>query len=404
MTGRPALSPFPTSRSVDEPLLVWLTLGFCVCVMAGALMLRAWANPSGNPMPVDRAVFASINAMTLTGFELAPTAVRNFERWGQVVIFVQTVLGTLFAMIAGTSLVSSLLGLSHSRRRIVGFAVAVTVLATVFGAGFLMLRGQSIPMTLQSAAGAFGNSGIDAQAPWEIMDPRLHLVLLPLATLGALGMPLLMELWAAFVGDCRLSDYGWRIVRVAAVAYLVGLVVLVAAQAGGGEPFREVMASSSSLSVDCRSLGVMLNPMSWTRAAQWVALVLMLVGGAPAGTAGGLRLTTVAVLMDGTRRLLRGQTPPRELGFALCWSGLFVGMTLVITLVLLTVEPQLPGDRVVFLAASAMGNVGLSHDPISMTGASLYVGSLAMLIGRLGPVVFAWWMARKGGVWETPVC
>lgn len=403
-SATPALSPFPLAQRVDEPFLLWLILGFFFCAAAGAVVLRFTANPSGNPMPPDRALFASVSAITLTGFELAPTAVRDFQPRGQIAVFALTLAGTLFALMAGTSLVSSLLGLGHSRRRIVAFAVAVTAAMTGLGAGFLMLRGQAIFPTVFSAAAAFGSSGASIQRPWGLMDPRLHMILLPLATLGAMGMPLLMEFWAMLAGTSRLSEYGRRVLRLSAIAYLAGLVGLLILQAGEMESAREAVASSSALSLDARSLGLMFSPLPWTRAAQWFVVVLMLIGGAPAGTAGGLRLTTVAVLVDGTRKLLRGQTPPRELGFALYWTGLFLAMACLTMLMLLASEPRLPGDRIAFLAVSAIGNVGLSHDPISMTGTSLYIGSMAMLAGRLAPVGFAWWLARKGGSWETPVC
>ena len=403
-SATPALSPFTLSGRVDEGLLLWLIVGFFFCMAAGTVLLRFAANPSGSLMPLDRAVFASINAITLTGFELAPAAVRDFQPAGQIVVFVLTLAGTLFALMAGTSLVSSMLGLGHSRRRIITFAIAVTGVMTALGSGFLMLHGQAIFPTVFSAAAVFGNSGSSIQGPWDLMDGRLHMVLLPLAALGAMGMPLLMEFWAMLAGTSRLSEYGRRVLRLSAIAYLAGLVGLLILQAGSMDSARQALASSSALSLDSRSLGLMFSPLPWTRAAQWFVLVLMLIGGAPAGTAGGMRLTTLGVLLDGTRKLLRGQTPPRELGFALCWIGIFLGMLFLTMLMLLASEPQLPGDRIAFLAASAMGNVGLSHDPISMTGVSLYIGSMAMLAGRLAPVGFAWWLARKGGSWETPLC
>ena len=403
-SATPALSPFPLAQRVDEPLLLWLIVGFFFCAAAGAVLLHFSANPSGNPMPLDRAVFASINAITLTGFELAPTAMRDLQPAGQMVVFALTLTGTLFALMAGTSLVSSLLGLGNSRRRIITFAIAVTGVMTALGSGFLMLRGQSVFPTVFSAAAAFGNSGANIQGPWGLMDPQLHIVLLPLAALGAMGMPLLMEFWAMLAGTSRLSEYGQRVLRLSAIAYLAGLAGLLILQAGSMESAKEAMASSSTLSLDSRSLGLMFSPLPWTRAGQWFVLVLMLIGGTPAGTNGGMRLTTLGILLDGTRKLLRGQTPPRELGFALYWTGMFLAMAFLTMLMLLASEPRLPGDRVAFLAASAIGNVGLSHDPISMTGVSLYIASMAMLAGRLAPVGFAWWLARKGGSWDTPIC
>ena len=51
-------------------------------------------------------------------------------------------------------------------------------------------------------------------------------------------------------------------------------------------------------------------------------------------------------------------------------------------------------DRLLFLSVSAASNVGLSQDPVSMTGPGLYTLSAVMLAGRVAPVLVLWWMAR----------
>jgi Trk-type K+ transport system membrane component len=45
------------------------------------------------------------------------------------------------------------------------------------------------------------------------------------------------------------------------------------------------------------------------------------------------------------------------------------------------------------IAASAVGNVGLSHEPLSVRGVALTTLVLAMLIGRAGPLMVLWWAA-----------
>ena len=58
-------------------------------------------------------------------------------------------------------------------------------------------------------------------------------------------------------------------------------------------------------------------------------------------------------------------------------------------------QPQMPADRLIFLTISAVSNVGLSHDPISIVGPGLFLLSLLMLAGRLAPLAVLWWMARS---------
>jgi Trk-type K+ transport system membrane component len=60
----------------------------------------------------------------------------------------------------------------------------------------------------------------------------------------------------------------------------------------------------------------------------------------------------------------------------------------------LAVQPELPGDKLLFIASSAVGCVGLSQDPIAMTSTGLFTLSLAMFAGRFAPLVVLWWCAR----------
>ena len=95
---------------------------------------------------------------------------------------------------------------------------------------------------------------------------------------------------------------------------------------------------------------------------EWALIVLMMIGAAPASTGGGLKTTTLAVLLRDSRKLLRGEGAGRSLGIALSWLGLYLGMALLGLLMLLFVEPQLAADQVVFLTISALSNVGLSRE------------------------------------------
>jgi Trk-type K+ transport system membrane component len=54
----------------------------------------------------------------------------------------------------------------------------------------------------------------------------------------------------------------------------------------------------------------------------------------------------------------------------------------------------MPADGGVFLIISALSNVGMSHDPVSVVGKGSYLLSGIMLIGRLAPLAVLWWMAR----------
>jgi Trk-type K+ transport system membrane component len=60
---------------------------------------------------------------------------------------------------------------------------------------------------------------------------------------------------------------------------------------------------------------------------------------------------------------------------------------------LLVHVPEQSADRLLMLSISAAGNVGLSHDVLSVTGSDAFVLSAVMLAGRLAPLLILYWLA-----------
>ena len=125
---------------------------------------------------------------------------------------------------------------------------------------------------------------------------------------------------------------------------------------------------------------------------------LMFVGGASASTAGGIKVTTLAVLLlaivaeaKGTKAVaVAGRTIPEGL-LRVAISVTFLGATLVLVatgLVMLTTDAPL--DRILFEVISAFATCGLSVglsaelDPFAK-----YVLAALMLAGRIGPIGLA---------------
>jgi trk system potassium uptake protein TrkH len=126
---------------------------------------------------------------------------------------------------------------------------------------------------------------------------------------------------------------------------------------------------------------------------QWAVILAMAVGASPGGTAGGIKTTTLAQLWDGTRRTLRGQPVNRTFGIALMWMGIYLGLAMAAVLTLMMTENKIPGERVLFLAVSALSNVGLAHNELSISVSGTYILCAVMLLGRMTPLLILWWMA-----------
>ncbi|MDQ3502563.1 MAG: TrkH family potassium uptake protein, partial [Actinomycetota bacterium] len=124
----------------------------------------------------------------------------------------------------------------------------------------------------------------------------------------------------------------------------------------------------------------------------------MFLGGGSAGTAGGIKVTTFALLafviyaeargsseVHGGGRSLPREVQRQAVTIALLGVGLVVGGTL-----LLLVLSGLPLDVVLFEVTSAFATVGLSTGiTADLPGAGQLLLIALMFVGRLGPVTLA---------------
>ena len=129
----------------------------------------------------------------------------------------------------------------------------------------------------------------------------------------------------------------------------------------------------------------------------------MLIGGCPGGTAGGVKVTAIPALFSGLWSALRGRPVNRAFAVAVGWVTAYVGAVAAAWLVLVAVEPDQRPDRLLILAASAAGNVGLSHDPVSVSAAGTWTLSAAMLFGRVAPVLLLWIVAERMPDVDQPI-
>lgn len=369
--------------------LTFTTLAFLALHMPGV-------GVAGQEIGFRRAVFAAVNATTLTGFQ---QDVGSSRVGADILRLVLTVGATLFSLIAGGMALVRVARLRYSDAQVAAAACSATLVAMLAGAAFLSPDHGFIPALLLSAS-AFGNSGLFSGRVPGVLDWETHVVLLPLAFAGALGLPVLMELFDRVTGGRRLSAHSRTVLVLAAGFYLLGLVLLALLQTVGRSPntaaagVAQSLAMASAFSVNSRTTGLPLELAgAFSRPAQWVLIALMIVGGSPAGTAGGVKTTAIYHLVRGFRDNLRGRGLAwRAFGIAGCWVATYFAIVAVGFVLLLMTEPD-TADRLLFLSVSAASNVGLSHDPVSITGNGLFTLSGLMLAGRVAPLIVLWWMA-----------
>ncbi|MDB5320399.1 MAG: potassium transporter KtrB [Phycisphaerales bacterium] len=405
-----------TSDDVGANIVRWLFPAYIFLILVGFFALRApGVMPAGNDLNPDRAVFTSVNAATLTGFQLSmhPSI---FSLPGKVMLLLLTIFGTLFTLIVGGMAAKRILRLPWPDGRIIAAALIIQGVVLFLGALTSGAGGpeKAIGGMVQTSA-AWGNSGLYVDVAPGATDLYTHLVLLPLSILGGLGLVVLLEVFDALFHRRPLSRHSRVVLQMTAALFLIGMVVCLLLQLidmesigwrnkesmpGGKETWFEgftrlrsqIITNALIMSVNSRTAGMNLIPIAYPRAMVFFVMILMLIGASPAGTGGGLKTTTVYEIVAAPWRVLRGRTLSRTFGIAGTWVGLYLIALAFFQSMLLWAEPQMPGDRVLFITISALSNVGLSHDVISMTRSSLLLVSAAMFFGRITPLLILWWM------------
>lgn len=247
-------------------------------------------------------------------------------------------------------------------------------------------------------------------------SPATLLWVSALIILGGLGFVVLADLWVHYVRrESRRLSLHTKIVLIVTVLLLVGATALFLLFESHfdlrvmGPLDRAVNAWF--MSVTARTAG--FNTIEYGTASNgslFLTFLLMLVGGSPGSTAGGLKTTTVAVLLLLVWNRLRGRDETSILGRTIPKdtaeraAGIVIGSLLLLgvcVFILLVTEYPLETelDRARFMslafeAHSAFGTVGLSMGPTAdlTTGGRLLIVFL-MFVGRVGPLAVASSMA-----------
>lgn len=140
-------------------------------------------------------------------------------------------------------------------------------------------------------------------------------------------------------------------------------------------------------------------------ATNFLFIIQMIIGGAPGGTAGGIKVACAAIVFLLFRSELRGQ---KDVTFAkrsisqsvirqvlsvlvFFFSVFFIGYFLI-----LLAEPDLPPFALLFEAASALGTVGVSMDITThLHDFGKYIIILLMFMGRVGPLTVLLSLSQK---------
>jgi trk system potassium uptake protein TrkH len=439
-----------------------LILGYLIAIAVGALLLNSpmAAGENGRVGLVD-AIFTATSAVSVTGLAVVDTG-RDFSLFGQAVILLLMQLGGLGVMTFSTFLLLGVRGrasmavreatgeplgsgsgprLRSTLKSVFLLTVAFELLgAAVLFADWSLSSGHATGGALQRAwhavfhsVAAFCNAGFSTFGNDNLTAFRgcltTNLVIMVLIVAGGLGFVSLLELgqllpWTRARGTRRVSSHTWMAVTVSAVLIVAGaalIYVLEYRRTLAGMPDGQKLLASLFQSVTARTAGFnTLNIGAMAAPTLFLLIALMFVGASPCSTGGGIKTTTIGVLMATAWARMRGKeeaqcfgrSVPRETvvraAMLTVLSAAIVGAVL---LVLLSVEPaehlvpeavNEPVDKVeggflraCFEVVSAFGTVGLSTGiTAGLSAFGKLLISAMMFIGRVGPLSLAIALSR----------
>ena len=431
-------------------LLILLFLGF---VFLGSLLLSmpfAFKNNHyvGN---YSDALFTSLGAMTLTGVTTYPEGLANtLSITGQIIVLVLVQIGGLGIVSLLTFIFSILRGKLQFKERllisqaiafnnfgeiakyvkrliviefvceVIGIGLGIPVFANMFPANF----GKVLYYSTFYSISAFNNAGLDlfegttsfinglnisggvnfTTSSWLYYYSTIYLAVLSL--LGGISFMVIIDIVLSHKPPRRWSSLT-KICITMTVILILGFSGLLFLTDGLKAENPMTFYQALMHTINCRTAGFTIYPHSEiSLPGKIISALMMVIGGSPLSTAGGVKVTTVFVIFISIISYFRGK---RLSAFKRRYSDTMVAksMTTVflfafflilafIGLVLFGTTNDLPenfkNEKIsyyLYLICSSFGNVGFQTgvEPYLTLGSKLVI-CFVMFLGHLGPISF----------------
>ena len=416
-----------------------ILLSFFVTILLGSLLLSLpISTQSGEPVAYLDALFTATTATCVTGLVTLPT-VSTWSLFGQIVILVLIQVGGLgiVTIMSGIMILlnrkigigdrlliqdafnlNTMAGLTKFVKNVlcgtlivegVGAALYMPVFVPAFGA-------KGIWISVFNAVSAFCNAGIDIFSENSLCDyathPLVNFVTAGLIILGGLGY----IVWWDVLRVCKQSGTpkkaGFRhltlhskiAITATGISLLAGAALILLLEYNnpltiGAMSFWDKLQVAFFQSVTTRTAGFATVPQeNLTDATALVCLLLMVMGGSPVGTAGGVKTVTVAVLICSAFATIRNRDSAtvfhRRIGESAVKKAaavvlMFMAICMSATLLLMLTNSA-PTMDILYETFSATATVGLSRNLTgSLNDWGKWIILVTMYLGRVGPISLA---------------
>lgn len=413
----------------------FIAIGFILMILIGAILLDTpMASRSGQSIGFLSALFTATSASCVTGLVVADTATQ-WTLFGQIVVLILIQIGGLgfisigvfFSIILRRKIGLRERGLMMESANalqlggIVKFARRIVAgTAIVEGVGALLLMIRFIPefgvlkgiwYGIFHSVSAFCNGGFDLMgakygkysslvAYYD--DPLVNIVIMSLIVIGGIGF----VVW----GDLLKNRWHFKkyllhtkiVLMMSTILIFGGALLFYWAERNGvlkGMSVSGQILSSLFASVTARTAGFnTVDTAAMSGASKLLTAVLMFIGGSPGSTAGGIKTTTLFVLLMGVKKNVTGaygiqafgkRLEDDTLATASIIATLNMGITIIAIFIVMGMQPFAMQD-VVFEAFSASGTVGITAGITrDLNTVSRILMIMLMYLGRVGSLSFA---------------
>ncbi|MGI6118943.1 MAG: TrkH family potassium uptake protein [Bilifractor sp.] len=400
-------------------------LGFLLLILTGALLLTLPISKAGaGHASFSDALFTSVSASCVTGLVVQDTGT-YWSLFGQIVILALIQVGGLgiitmaltiilfsgkkIGLVLRNQMAESinapyLSGILRLTRFILLFTAAVegagaAAMMTVFIPRYGVGRG--IWYSVFHSVSAFCNAGFDILGAEQkfgsltnfASQPVINITVMALIVIGGLGFVTWNDIFSCVGKGNKLRMQTKTVLTVTIILITVPALLFYFGEYGdlSGE---ERILGSLFQSVTTRTAGFNTTDLTKLSSADvLIFIILMLIGGSPGSTAGGMKTTTVAVLMAGALSVFRRkndaslfhrripeETSQKASAILLMYLSFFSIAAIVISRI-----ENLPILTCLFETASAIGTVGLT---LGITPGLHLVSKILLMIlmysGRVG--------------------
>ena len=423
-----------------------IILGFAGVIVLGALLLMLpIATQNGAVTPFSKTLFTATSAVCVTGLVVFDTA-SYWSGFGQLIILIMIQIGGL-GVISVASFLSMLAGrkISLMQRQTMQNALSAPQMGGIVkltrfiflvsfaieGIGALLLMPvfmtkygiRGIWMAVFHSVSAFCNAGFDLMGNQTGQYSSLTsfagsgyvtLVLCLLIMIGGIGFLTWKDI---AVKKTRFKEYSMqtKVILVTTAILIVIPAVFFFFSDFANEPLKDRICMSVFQAVTPRTAGFNtadLNKMS--DAGRSVMMLLMLIGGSPGSTAGGMKTTTIAVLFANAIAVFRKRQNANCYGrriddstvknaSAILFMYVFFSM---LSAIIISITDGISMQMGMFETFSAIGTVGLTLGITpTLSAVSRFVLILLMFFGRVGglTIIYAAFSQKDASTLKYPM-